>query len=179
MTIVDAFLTGWLRWGRYPWSRVYRRLFEGRYRGTPLPVANSLDEIARALSQLTWVPDDWRRLFDSVSYPEATWARRRDDCDGFACLAAALLRRWQPETRPVLLTVIVRPAKDSHTVCVFAGARGHLRFFDNNTLRPEEYTSYADLAPDVRKSAERLVCWDIADPVTLKTIEFHRVKPAR
>ncbi len=174
MSIVDLFLAGWLRYGRYPWSRLYRRLFEGRYRNVALPAAASLGEIQQVLSQLTWVPDDWRRLFDSVSYPEATWARRQDDCDGFACLAAALLRRWRPETRPVLLTVIVSPARDSHTVCIFEEDDGSLRFFDNSTLRPEEYRTFADLASEVRKTVNRLVCWDVADPVELKTLEFHK-----
>ncbi len=174
MSIVDLFLIGWLRYGRYPWSRLYRRLFEGRYRTGALPAVTSLDDIQRILSQVSWVRDDWRRLFDSVSYPQATWARQEDDCDGFACLAAALLREWRPETRPVLLTVIVSPAKDSHTVCVFEQADGSRRFFDNKDLRPEEYHTFAEMAPEVRRNINRLVCWDIADPVTLKTLEFHR-----
>ena len=52
MSPVGLFLVWWLRWDRYPWSR-FRRLFERRYPGTPLPPTSSLQEIAGLLEQVT------------------------------------------------------------------------------------------------------------------------------
>ena len=74
-------------------------------------------------------------LYDSISYPQTVWARKKDDCDGFAILAAALLQRWEPSSRPVLLTAMLRPMRRSHTVCVFNVPGAGLWFFDNGTLR--------------------------------------------
>ncbi len=172
--MVDLLLRWWLRSGRYRWSRICRKLLERKYLNRPVPAANSLDEIQAALDQIRWVPDSAWRLFDLVSYPEATWARRSDDCDGFSCLAAALLRNLDPGYRPVLLTVIARPVGDSHTVCVFAGEEGRLRYFDNNTLRAGPFDSYREVAATLLKEKNRLVCWDVADPLNLRTISFHR-----
>ncbi len=172
--IVESLLRFWLHSGRYRWSRVYRRLFEGRYLKYPLPAASSLMDIKSTLDQIQWTPDSVLRLFDCVSYPEATWVRKKDDCDGFSSLAAALIQTWKPECNPVLLTVIVMPVKNSHTVCVFTDDQDKLRFFDNNTLRSESYSNYGEIAAAIKTENNKLVCWDIVNPFGLKTIEFHR-----
>ena len=52
--------------------------------------------------------------------------------------------------------------------------QGRLRFFDNNVLRTDTYAAYGDIALAVKTEANRLVCWDIANPGTLETLEFHR-----
>ena len=172
MSLVDLFLTWWLRSGRYPWSRLRRKLFEGRYFTAAVPAANSLEEILECLLQVHWTGDGPLHLYDSISYPQTVWATKKDDCDGFAVLAAELLRRWSVESSPVLVTVMVRPAQQSHTVCVFKH-NGNLWYFSNWELRQGDFHSYQDIVAQVTGSDKKLVCWDVVAPDTLETLEFH------
>ena len=175
MKIVDTFLVWWLRTGRYWWSRARRRLFEGRYLRVNLPKADSLDGIRACLEQVTWTMDGPLHLYDSISYPQVTWRKKKDDCDGFSSLAAALLKQWNPACNPVLVTAMVRPVQKSHTVCVFTASVAGLWFFDNDILRDEDYQTYSDVVARITRDARRLVCWDVRDPDTLELLEFHRV----
>ncbi len=152
-----------------------RRLFERRYLATVLPSAGSLEEIETCLRQVKWTMDGPLHLFDCISYPQATWAKRRDDCDGFASLAAELLHRWDPNCNPVLVTAMVRPVRASHTVCVFTGPQGTLCFFDNDWLRCESWQTYDEVVAKISERGRRLVCWDVRNPATLEMIEFHKV----
>lgn len=111
-------------------------------------------------------------LYDAISYPQTTWAKKRDDCDGFAVLAAELLIQWEPSTSPVLLTVMMRPARKSHTVCVFTEGTAY-RFFDNVHLNTDSYVSYAEVAREVSRRGTKVVCWDVVNPWTLRQLEFH------
>jgi len=171
MSFMDRFLIFWLQHGRYRWSRWRRKKFETGYLEQPLPVAASLEQIEALLKQVTWTMDGPFHLFDAISYPQTVWAKKKDDCDGFAVLAAALLRQWQPESRPVLLTAMLRPMRKSHTVCAFSVPGAGLWFFDNYSLCRGHYRTYADIAVAVRGKA-RLVCWDVVEPDTLQTLEF-------
>lgn len=173
-SITDLLLRWWLRSARGPWSRFRRRVFERKYLRTALPSVNSLADVEAALKQLTWTGDGPLYLYDAISYPQTTWARKRDDCDGFASLAAELLNRWNPAEAPVLLTAGVRPVAASHTVCVFRREQGDLGFFDNEQLRIEGYRTCAEVVSRIASNGKRLVCWDVKDPATLKTLEFHR-----
>ncbi|MFC2066331.1 hypothetical protein ACFLUO_04620 [Chloroflexota bacterium] len=175
MSLVDGFLAWWLHTGRYRWSWIRRRLFERRYLTTVLPAVSSLEEIEACLKQVKWTMDGPLHLFDCISYPQVTWAKKRDDCDGFASLAAELLRQWNPDCSPVLVTAMLRPAQASHTVCVFAVPEGSLCFFDNYLLRCEDCQTYDDVVAKLSHRAQRLVCWDVRNPVTLDMLEFHRV----
>jgi len=114
-------------------------------------------------------------LFDCISYPQVTWAKKKDDCDGFAILAAELLHRWNLNNNPVLVTVMVRPVRSSHTVCVFTTSQGSLRFFDNDSLRSESYQKYDEVVATISQHTRRLVCWDIRNPKTLELVEFHKM----
>ncbi|MFC1864426.1 hypothetical protein ACFLYG_01180 [Chloroflexota bacterium] len=174
-SIVDYFLIWWLHSGRYRWSWLRRRLFEHHYRNIPLPVVNSLEEVQACLKQVKWTMDGPMHLFDCISYPQTTWSKKRDDCDGFSSLAAALLNSWDVSYNPVLVTAIVRPIKSSHTVCAFKNQQGGLWFFDNYSLRCEDYQTYEDIVNKISERAQRLLCWDIREPATLKMIEFHRL----
>ena len=173
--MIDALLTWWLRSGRYRWSRLRRRLFERRYLAVALPTAGSLEEIEASLKQVTWTMDGPLHLFDCISYPQVTWAKKKDDCDGFASLAAALLLQWKPDCHPVLVTAMVRPFRASHTVCAFDAPPGGLYFFDNGVLRCEDTSTYAEIVDKISRHADMLVCWDVRDPATLEMLEFHRV----
>ncbi len=170
--LLNPFFVWWLQSARYPWSRFRRNFFESRYSGTVLPLATSLQEIKGHIGELEWTRDGLLHLFDAVSRPERVWTTKKDDCDGFAVLAAALLKKWNKDTEPVLLTVMVWPMGRSHTVCVFKNEAGELSYFDNYTLRGGQFHSYAEVAEEVQHNNE-LICWDVADPETLKTIEFH------
>jgi hypothetical protein len=171
--MIDFFLRWWLFNGRYVWSRVRRRLFERRYLHIILPTANSLKEITDFLGQVTWTKDSLLHLYDSISYPETVWAKKKDDCDGFAILASKLLLRLQANTNPVLITAIVRPVRKSHTVCGFSNADSTLSFFDNNSLRQGDFKEYADIVTRIKGDA-KLVCWDVRNPITFEMVEFHQ-----
>ncbi|MDY6911414.1 MAG: hypothetical protein SVM79_03535 [Chloroflexota bacterium] len=173
MSIVDTFLVWWLRSGRYRWSRLRRKMLEGQYLNTELPEINSLEDIETCLQQITWTGDGFWHLYDSISYPQRVWAKKKDDCDGFSILAAALLRLWNPATNPVLITAMVRPVRKSHTICAFK-SEGELLFFDNATLRRGDFENYGDIVARFTRRADHLICWDVVDPNTLKTLEFHR-----
>ncbi|MFQ5872760.1 MAG: hypothetical protein ACE5JL_03020, partial [Dehalococcoidia bacterium] len=158
---------------RYRWSRLRRRLFEGRYLDTELPQATSLEDIEASLKQIVWTGDGLWHLYDSISYPQTVWANKKDDCDGFAILASELLQRWTPAAEPVLVTAIVRPAQSSHTVCAFRHGEG-LWFFDNHELRRGDFQEYGDVVAQFTRGAKSLICWDVVKPDTLETLEFHR-----
>lgn len=170
--LINRFLIWWLHTGRYRWSKMRRRLFERSYLSINLPEANSLEEIHARLRQVKWTKDSLWHLYDSISYPQMTWSRKKDDCDGFSSLAAALLSHLNPDYRPVLVTAVVHPVKFSHTVCAFQG-EGDLCFFDNDRLRCESCHTPSDVVVKIT-GARELVCWDVRDPATLKLIEFHR-----
>ena len=72
-SIIDWFLTWWLRSGRYGWSKMHRRLFERRYLTTVLLVVGSVEEIESCLRQVKWTMDGPLHLFDCISYPQVTW----------------------------------------------------------------------------------------------------------
>ncbi len=172
--ITDWLLVWWLRSGRYGWSKIRRRLFEWVYLSKPLPEANSLEEIRACLEQVTWTRDGLLHLYDSISYPEATWVKKKDDCDGFSTLACELLRRLGRDYKPVLATAIMRPVRKSHTVCVFNRPDGSFSFFDNEILK-EGFTGYEQVIDEISRKAERLVCWDVRSHVDFTLKEFHRV----
>jgi len=173
-SLVNWFLIWWLRSGRYPWSRFRRKYFEFFWRNTALPSVTSLDDVLNRLGDVKWTRDKFLHLWDSVSYPQTVWRSKKDDCDGFAVLAAALLRQSQPDSDPVLVTAMLRPVKYSHTVCAFQAPEGGLWFFDNYYLRQGNYHTYDDIV-EVVKGDHELICWDVADPVKLATMEFHAV----
>ena len=175
MSLIDNFLTWWLRSGRYKWSHLRRRICERGNLSTALPAASSLEEIEDYLKQITWTMDGPLHLFDCISYPQTTWKKKKDDCDGFASLAAELLNQLDTTYKPVLLTVMVRPIKASHTVCVFTAPHcGGMWFFDNHVLRRENCQTYDDVITKITQQNQRLLCWDVRNPASLELIEFHK-----
>ena len=172
-SVLDWFLVWWLRSGRYGWSKLRRRLFERRYLKKELPTANSLKEIEECLKDIKWTEDGLLHLFDCISYPQVTWATKKDDCDGFSVLAAELLNQWNANSSPVLVTAIVRPVRKSHTVCAFTVSEGTLSYFDNSILHGDECSTVEEVVSNITKDVQRVVCWDVRDPVTFERLEFH------
>ena len=174
ISIIDMFLIWWLRSGRYRWSRLRRRFCEAKYFNMSLPTTTSLKDIESCLTQVTWTMDGPLHLFDSISYPQTVWYKKKDDCDGFAVLASSLLQQWQPSSNPVLITAMLRPVRRSHTVCAFYASEQELWYFDNASLRQGSYHTYDEIV-DMVKGDAGLICWDVVDSNTLNTIEFHQV----
>lgn len=172
-SICNRFLICWLHSGRYRWSRIRRKFCEAKYRSMSLPTVSSLEDIESYLAQVTWAMDGPLHLFDSISYPQTVWFKKKDDCDGFAVLAAALLKQWKPSSKPVLITAMLRPMRRSHTVCGFYASDEELWVFDNNALCQGSFRTYAEIAEKIRGDT-KLICWDVVDPDILETIEFHR-----
>jgi len=174
-TLATPFARAWLRWLRYPWSRLRRRVLERRWANAPLPPAASIDEVAAMLGQIEWVADGPLHLFDSISRPAATWSRRRDDCDGFAALAAALIEGVNPLTRPLLVTVATWPLAQSHTVCAFRDLDDDSwRTFDNAQLLDERFASVDDVARRIARRGEGVLCWDVVEPRGLRPLRYSR-----
>lgn len=171
--VINWFLVWWLRSGRYGWSKLRRRLLERRYLEKELPTASSLKQIEECLKNIKWTGDGLLHLFDCISYPQTTWATKKDDCDGFSVLAAELLHRWHTGSSPVLVTALVRPVKKSHTVCAFTSPQGALCYFDNEKLRRGSFDGYKHIVERIRKDLQ-LVCWDVRNPFTFEIVEFHR-----
>ena len=132
-----------------------------------------MEEIGACLKQVTWTPDGLLHLFDCISYPQVTWHKKEDDCDGFSVLAAELLNRWNADSKPVLVTALMRPVKKSHTVCAFTSPEGALCYFDNRTLHRGELDGFADIIEKIRKDWQ-LVCWDVRNPFTFEMLEFQK-----
>ena len=173
--IIDWFLVWWLCSGRYLWSTVRRRLFEHHYLSTALPTVSSLEKVKVCLKQITWTMDGPLHLFDCISYPQTTWVKKKDDCDGFASLAAALITQYDSSSNPVLVTVMVRPIRSSHTVCAFRTSKETLCFFDNDRLRCENCQKYEDIIALITKNTKRLIAWDVRNPATFEMVEFHKM----
>ena len=174
-SLLDQFLVWWLRSGRYGWSKLRRKVFERRYLSTTLPTPSSLEEIETCLKDVTWTTDGPLHLFDCISYPQTTWAKKKDDCDGFSVVAAEFLNGLSPSSKPVLVTAIVHPIRYSHTVCAFISPEGTLNYFDNYSLKSENVESYEDIVKSITKERQ-LVCWDVRDPFTFGMIEFHSLE---
>ena len=68
--MINLFLRWWLRSGRYSWSRICRWLFEKQYQSITLPVANSLEDIADYLGQVTWTMDGPLHLYNAMGAPK-------------------------------------------------------------------------------------------------------------
>ena len=174
MWIQDMFFRCWLRGPRYGWSKFRRCLFERGFLKNPLPPVKTLADVQARLREVTWKQDGFAELFDCVSYPQRVWSKKKDDCDGYAVLAAALLNQWDKKTNPVIVTAMVSSIYHCHSVCVFSeGAK--YRYFSNSDLSPKTFNSYEEIVNDFRNKQYKLVCWDVVDPDTLKHREFHVV----
>jgi hypothetical protein len=164
----------WLRYARYRWSRLRRRIERHRH-DVPLPAVSTIDDVRAALEQVRWVPDAAFHLYDAVSNPATTWAKKQDDCDGFAALAAELLTRIDVRHAPMLVTVVVLPLRRAHTVCAFRSLDSNeVRVFDNARLVEERFDSLDGVVGYVARRGERAIAWDIVRPGDLRPVAFGR-----
>ena len=122
---------------------------------------------------ITWMMEGPHYLFSCIHYPQTTWCIKKGDADDFACLAAELLRRWDPSCDPVLMTVIQRPYYRSHTVCVFNSPNRSLWYFDNYELRRVDCKTYEQIVVSIHEGRGKVVGWDVRDPFTLEMRRCH------
>ena len=148
---------------------------ERKYLKERLPDVTSPEDIEACLKKVQWKMEGLLHLYDSISYPQTVWATRKDDCDGFAVLAAELLYRLNSNYRPVLITVAMKPLSRSHTVCAFNNQQGQMWFFDNSRLRREGHSTYENIALTVGQRGKKIFCWDVRNHDSFDMIEFHRV----
>lgn len=170
--IIDRYLIWWLRRGRNWWSWLVRRISERRYLAYALPQVTSLEEVQECLAVIKWTMEGPLHLFDCIHYPQRTWFRKRGDADDFACLFAELLYRSRPDSNPVLVTVVTRPIRRTNTVCVFTNPQGALQVFDLGRIG-RGYQTYDEVVASISERAQKLVCWDIRNPITLEMLECH------
>lgn len=104
----------------------------------------SMDTLARAYAtphaiaaflhrEFTFTRDE--QLFEEVEYwqtPEEFLSRQRGDCEDFALLAAALLRRAGYEAH---VFSVIGEGGYAHTVCVFKDAEGRYNVINQDKIR--------------------------------------------
>ena len=122
-SIVGFFARWWLHGPRYRWSKIRRFLCERKYLKQPLPAANSLEDIEACLKQVRWKMEGLLHLYDSISYPQTTWVKKQDDCDGFACTAAELLILRGVPKKDVSLIGCRTETGAGHLVCAVVSER--------------------------------------------------------
>lgn len=80
----------------YFWSKIYRFLYERKYKNVELPYYGTLQDLEEELDKMVWRADDWTMLWDAISTPQATYQRHIDrqdnedagDCDDISLFAA-------------------------------------------------------------------------------------------
>jgi hypothetical protein len=116
MGLVDCFVAFGLKNLRYPWSRLRQRLFEGRYLKTELPSVHSLKEVQDCLKKITWTQDGFFHLYDALSYPQTVWAKKKDDCDGFAVPCCHTCTMDSSNDGTDVHEIAARNGKESNTI---------------------------------------------------------------
>ena len=114
--LLNAKLELW-RW----WSNIYRVIFESKYSKFNGPKCSSIVDVSRALRAIKYEHDGIKRFIDTVSYPQAVYERGRDDCDGSAIFAHAMIAQNEL-ARPWILSVAWLDEKNKyhgHAVCMY------------------------------------------------------------
>lgn len=79
------------------WSRLYRLIWEFKYRNYLLHPYESIQDLAKAINNMKWKADDWKQLWDAFSYPGTVQSVLDNgggyigDCDEFACYEATVI----------------------------------------------------------------------------------------
>ncbi len=93
-------ILAWLwRWAAYlasrflygPWSKLYRKLFERKYKEFPKDLPWSPAKVLDFFRECEWVADKWYMLWDAISKPEKFYSTKTGDCDEFAAMAGAVM----------------------------------------------------------------------------------------
>ncbi len=104
-----------------PFSRLWRWLFERKYKTLPIDTPWVTSQILRFFSDCTWVADAWGGVLDIISKPEKFFETKEGDCDEFAAFASKVLS-W--ESSILSVTWLDTQAKwfkkfKGHNVCLY------------------------------------------------------------
>jgi len=120
------------------WSKLYRFLYERKYRNYNMPFFSTFGELEATLAQMKWRKDGPMELMDAASLPQATYGRFKDgkaagDCEDISLFAATsiyfmkaslLVAAGSMINDVYLLTVIWEGSGskivEGHSVCVFS-----------------------------------------------------------
>lgn len=164
----------------YWWSRVYRRIYGGKYAGVVLPTCRDLTDLRLAVAMIRWRADGIMELGDAISTARMAWGRHEegvgsDDCDDIAAFSADRLEDMASRPGPYaedvaeigdirILTVSWRVSglkSGGHNVCLFSHreAGGPARWgyisnwYDGNPRLG--FASPLDVVADVLAGADR------------------------
>jgi len=122
----------------YIWSKIYRFLFEHKFKNHPIPEYPKLTDLIAFIGTLKWKKDEWWMLGDAISYPgkvqwiaENTEDKAVGDCDEFGCYIAYAMNQMKGKhlniiNGPYLLSVMWKKDKyiGGHNVCVWEDSNG-------------------------------------------------------
>lgn len=157
-TFTDRVIRFWVLWFRPRWVK-FLWGFMGDWPKLEVP-RETFPDIAGFLKDCSWRPDPWWQLFDAIDPPALFRRTREGDCDEFAFYALTSLCTVDEK---YMLTVIVRPLKRAHAVCVFRlGAEWwHIGNW-NGCERDGPYGSVSEIITEITGSG-RLVCATLRD----------------
>ncbi len=119
----------------YTWSKIYRWLWERKWRYVDIPIYKSFTEITEVVGKMQWRRDGYRELWDAVSTPYATYGKflagkKVGDCDDISLFAGYCINKANAATllqKPMwkigLLSCPWLDRKNKvggHNVCAFA-----------------------------------------------------------
>lgn len=169
----------YLRFIRIPLTYFFRFIFFEwlRKRGVKIPVRKykNLTDLRIALvdnveKRIKYRYDGFG-LLDWISYPEVVYKRASGDCDDYAILSAVHIKNFK-NCEPYLLTVIAKPIRYSHTVCIFP-YRSKFYLVDNGYLY---HRGFYDIEAIIEHLKERhgwkkIYAFDIIEALTFKRIK--------
>jgi len=135
---------------RHPYSWLINQFYRSERK--PLPTLFDFESVKEALSQIKWTVDTFG---DWIQQPEVTWGLKTGDCEDFAVLTQALLRQIGIESS--ILSVIMRPMKYSHAVCVFRSC-DYWHYFSNGKLVYQGFDSLHDIVEKLRGKNKVIFC---------------------
>lgn len=158
-------------WWKY-WSKLYRFLFQRRYKDIYLEKKLSFVEVSERLSALTWRPDGWKELWDVCGSPEwvqfclnmiRSGAEQPEgplDCDDFAVWAINVIN---PHYSPMFFTIMWLTDEGKlvgHAMCWVRRPDGYKHHLGNWGVS-SPYITLREACMDIllRVRAKKLVCW--------------------
>lgn len=115
----------------YFWSRLYRFLFENKYKKIPIPKFYRFSDLEHVLSLMRWEPDPITELNDAISFPGKMQYfflfpeenHKGTDCDEFAVYAATVIERdFKEASSPTVMSIVWLDSSGKmhgHNVCAF------------------------------------------------------------
>ena len=117
--IFDRAVCLWMHHGRIRWVKLYRFLFQAKWRAPSYKLPERTPaELQIFFRRCAWRPDNWKQAMDMIDWPAKFYDTKRGDCDEFAFFALWTLADTGI-TEVHMLTLIIRPLKRSHAVCVY------------------------------------------------------------